>query len=81
MPPFVSIMFTLRDVASLLTSTGLERLTQSMLAKLRPLSLVQRDTVIREILEDYDRERRHSRSRFSSSSTTLAGAIRRDGVM
>jgi hypothetical protein len=68
-------------VAGLLTSTELEKLTLGVLAKLRPLSLVQRDTVIREIREDYDRGRRHSRSRFSSYSTTLAGAVRRDGVM
>jgi hypothetical protein len=68
-------------VANLLTADELEKLTRSVLAKLRPLSLVQRETVIREILEDYDRDRRHSRSRFSSYSTTLAGAVRRDGVM
>ena len=48
----VSGVVTLRHVASLLTATELEKLTLSVLAKLRPFSLVQRDTVIREILED-----------------------------
>lgn len=77
----VSGVFTLPIVADLLTSTELERLTLSVLAKPRPLSLVQRDVVIREILNDYDRERRHTRGRFSPFPGTLAGAVRRDGVM
>jgi hypothetical protein len=50
-----------------------------VLAKLRPLSSVQRALVIAEIVAD-DRWERGHRSRFSSVRP-LAAAVRRDGVM
>ncbi len=77
--PSVPWVFTLRHVANLLTTDELEKVTLSMVAKLRPLSLVQRETVIRAVLEDDERARR--RRRGSSPSTTFALAVRRDSVM
>jgi len=69
-----------RHVADLLTSTELEKLTRSMLARLRPLSLVQRETVIRAILEDDDRVRRRHRRIQSLEHLRLRGAARRSDV-
>jgi hypothetical protein len=73
-------VITLRHVANILTSDELDKLTRSVLAKLRPLSSVQRETVIRQILEVDDWRRRHHRRGFTPP-TTFAAAIRRDGVM
>ncbi|MDP9274377.1 MAG: hypothetical protein M3O99_02125 [Chloroflexota bacterium] len=69
-------VYTLR-VANLLTTDELEKLTRSVLAKLRPLPLVQRETVIRAILEADNKARR---SRGFVSTTSFAAAVRRDGV-
>lgn len=66
-------------VASLLTSTELDKLTEGVLAKLRPLPLVQREIVIRRLVE-YDERARQRSPRFSPASR-LALAVRRDGVM
>ena len=71
----VSRVITLRHVANLLTSDELDKLTRSVLAKLRPLSSVQRETVIRQILEVDDWRRRHHRRGFTPP-TTFAAAIR-----
>jgi hypothetical protein len=76
----VSTVITLPHVGSLLTTDKLDKLTRSMAAKLRPLSLAQREVVIRRILEADDWARRHS-GRGWTRSTTLAATIRRDGVM
>ena len=65
-------------VGSLLTTDELDKLTRSVLAKLRPLALVQRETVIRAVLEDDYRARR---SYGFGSTTSFAAAVRRDGVM
>ena len=70
--------YTLR-VATLLTSDELEKIKRSTLDKLRPLSLVQREIVIRAILEDDDRFRRRHRGFNAASSFALT--VRRDGVM
>jgi hypothetical protein len=73
-------VITLRCIANLLTADELDKLTRSVLAKLRPLSLVQREIVMRALLEDDDRARQRSSRGFSPSST-LAMTVRRDGVM
>ncbi|MDP9276453.1 MAG: hypothetical protein M3O99_12785 [Chloroflexota bacterium] len=62
-----------------MTTDELEKVTGSVLAKLRPLSRVQRESVIRRILEADERARRHSSRGWTPS--TLAAAVRRDGVM
>ena len=65
-------------VANLLTADALEKITRSVLAKLRPLARIQRETVIRAVLEDDYRARR---SHGFGSTTTFAAAVQRDGVM
>jgi hypothetical protein len=50
-----------------------------MVAQLRRVSLVQRETIIRALVEDDERARQRSPGDFIPS-TTLAMAVRRDGV-
>ena len=65
-------------VANLLTADELGKITGSVLAKLRPLARIQRETVIRAILYDDYRARR---SHGFGSRTSFAAVVRRDGVM
>lgn len=67
-------------VASLLPADELEKLTRSMVDKMRPLPLVQREIVIRRLVDYDERARRHS-PQGVTPSTTLAMVVRRDGVM